>query len=79
VAPPQRRNPLSYRLDNWSIVFPLGMYTTATWRLSHVLGLPFLQIVPNVFVCVALAAWCLTSAGMMRAAIRSGPHSGPTP
>jgi len=21
-----------YRLDNWAIVFPLGMYTAATWR-----------------------------------------------
>jgi tellurite resistance protein TehA-like permease len=26
--------PLSFRLDYWSMVFPLGMYTAATW-LCH--------------------------------------------
>lgn len=58
-----------YRPEHWSIVFPLGMYATASWRLSHDLGLPFLQAVPEVFVWVALAAWLLTSAGMIRAAL----------
>ncbi len=64
---------LRYHIDNWAIVFPLGMYTTATWRLSHVVDLPFLRVVPGVFVWVALAAWALTVFGMMRVAIRSCP------
>jgi tellurite resistance protein TehA-like permease len=55
-----------YRPENWSIVFPLGMYTTASWRLSHDLGLQFPQPVPAVFIWIALAAWVLTSAGMVR-------------
>ena len=66
-----------YSPENWSIVFPLGMYTTATWRLSHDLGLRFLQPVPEVFVWVALAAWVLTSAGMVRRAF-GGPHGAET-
>jgi tellurite resistance protein TehA-like permease len=58
--------PLGYRLENWSIVFPLGMYTTASWNISHVIGLPFLMVIPQVFAWVAIAAWCLTFAGMLR-------------
>jgi tellurite resistance protein TehA-like permease len=62
--------PLAYRTENWSIVFPLGMYTTATWHLAHGLGLPFLDDIPRVFVWIALVAWCLTFAGMLRRAFR---------
>ena len=62
---------LAYRIDNWSIVFPLGMYTTATWRLSHDIGLPFLEAIPKAFVWVALIAWILTFAGMLRAALQT--------
>ena len=61
---------LGYRPDNWAIVFPLGMYTTATWRLSHEAGFAFLQPVPRFFVWVALAAWALTFVGMLRAALQ---------
>jgi tellurite resistance protein TehA-like permease len=65
---------LGYRLDNWSMVFPLGMYTVATWRLSHLAGLDFLEGVPDVFAWVALAAWCLTFLGMLRALSRWRPE-----
>lgn len=67
---------LVYRIDNWSIVFPLGMYTIATWRVAHELGLPFLAAIPLVFVWIALAAWCLTFAGMLRDALGSLAREG---
>lgn len=57
---------LGYRLENWSIVFPLGMYTAATWRFWHALGLEFLDVLPRISVWIALAAWALTFAGMAR-------------
>jgi tellurite resistance protein TehA-like permease len=60
---------LRYGVENWAMVFPLGMYTTATWHFSHELGLSFLDAVPAVFVWVALAAWCLTFVGMVRSAV----------
>jgi tellurite resistance protein TehA-like permease len=58
--------PIGYRLANWSIVFPLGMYTAASWHFSRVMGLPFLAMVPRVFIWVAILAWCLAFAGMFR-------------
>jgi len=68
----RHRNGVSirYRLENWSMVFPLGMYTTATWRFSHEFGFRFLDIVPEMFVWVALAAWGLNFIGLLRAATR---------
>lgn len=57
---------LRYRIEHWSVVFPLGMYTTATWRLAEQLRLPSLALVPHVFVWIALTAWCLAFAGMVR-------------
>ncbi|HEX3863007.1 MAG TPA: tellurite resistance/C4-dicarboxylate transporter family protein [Stellaceae bacterium] len=61
-----RTMPLGYRLENWSIVFPLGMYTAASWAFAQEIGLPALTMVPRVFVWVAIAAWCATFTGMVR-------------
>ncbi|HJQ61345.1 MAG TPA: tellurite resistance/C4-dicarboxylate transporter family protein, partial [Burkholderiales bacterium] len=55
-----RREPLVYHPMYWSLVFPLGMYTLATYRLSLAADFPPLQWVPHTMIWVALAAWTLT-------------------
>lgn len=60
-----RRFPLRYDPLYWGAVFPLGMYTVSTSRLSQVIDAPFLSVIPNVFVYVALGAWSATAFGLV--------------
>jgi len=46
-------------------VFPLAMYTSATYRLGEALGLPFLLLVSRYFVAAALTAWLMTFLGFI--------------
>lgn len=60
-----RHVPLRYQVDNWDIVFPLGMYTVGTWELSRALDYPFLQIIPAIGVYVSLLVWGVVAGGAL--------------
>ncbi len=61
-----RRQPLRYEPAYWNLVFPLGMYTVATYRLALAADYTALQSVSRVMIWVAFAAWLATAAGMLR-------------
>lgn len=50
----------------WAIVFPLGMYTVCTFRLSEALNIGFLKIIPEIFFYLAIFAWIAVVIGFLR-------------
>jgi tellurite resistance protein TehA-like permease len=65
-----RRVPLGYDVVYWSAVFPLGMYAACTHRLARVVDQPFLDVIPQCFLWVALGAWMVTLVGLLRRQIQ---------
>jgi tellurite resistance protein TehA-like permease len=65
-----KRVPLTYEHGYWAAVFPLGMYTVCTQGLIRDFHLPFLDLIPTVFVWIALGAWGLTFTGLGRHLVR---------
>jgi tellurite resistance protein TehA-like permease len=58
--------PRSYDFEHWSAVFPLGMFTVATWTWSHVNHFDFLYWIPRLFFWIAILGWVACFAGMIR-------------
>lgn len=59
------RDRLVYEPQLWGMVFPLAMYTTATFQLSATLHLPFVAAIARIFIFFAMAAWLATFIGLL--------------
>lgn len=57
---------LSFRYDPlyWGLVFPLGMYSVCTSKLSQVLSIPALVGIAQVFLVCAVLGWTITFLSM---------------
>lgn len=66
-----RKEVPAYEPAVWGMVFPLAMYTTATFQLSRATGFDFLVPIPEVFIFIALGAWLIAFAGLVRQLWRS--------
>lgn len=61
-----RRIPLRYQATLWSMVFPLGMYAVAGIYLGRAADLPVVTAIGRTEFWVALAAWGIVLAAMVR-------------
>lgn len=59
-----RRVPLRYHPSYWAMVFPLGMYGVATYRMRAAIELDALAWLPKVELAVSLTAWTITFLGL---------------
>jgi tellurite resistance protein TehA-like permease len=59
------RVPLVYEAPLWSIIFPLGMYSVASYSLNAEDHLPIAGVIGEVEGWLALAAWVATFAAML--------------
>ena len=59
-----RKVPLRYHPSYWALVFPLGMYGTATFKMRAVTQLEQLAWAPKITLAVALTAWTATFTGL---------------
>jgi tellurite resistance protein TehA-like permease len=57
--------PLAYDPLYWGGVFPLGMYSVATYHLAKILAAPFLIPLSQLFMVIAVIAWAATLAGLV--------------
>ena len=60
-----RRVPLRYHPSYWALVFPLGMYGAATFRMVGAIDFDTISWVPEVTLVIAVVAWLATFGGLV--------------
>lgn len=59
-----RHIPLRYDPRQWSIVFPLGMYAVASFRLALAADFEPMHWISQAMIWVAIAVWCSVMGGL---------------
>ncbi len=67
---------LRYHPSYWAMVFPLGMYGAATYRMRTAVGLEAFEWLPPLVLTVALAAWATAVVGLVREGLMALRRSG---
>ncbi len=60
------KEPFIYEPILWSMVFPLGMYATASERLGRVAEFPPMIWIAQLVIWIAIVAWVLVMMGMIK-------------
>jgi len=67
------RTPYKYSPLYWGLVFPLGMYTACTQKLSEALGIGYISNISKGFIYVAYIAWLIVFVTMIRSFVKTSP------
>ncbi len=60
-----RKQPFKYTPLDWGMVFPLGMYTACTFKLSQAIDIPFVANISTYFIYLAYIAWTVIFVSML--------------
>ena len=52
--------------ERWTMVFPLGMYSVASWTLGHSLHAGWMSEIGRLWLAVAFSAWAAVALGELR-------------
>ena len=66
-----RKQQFKYTPLDWGMVFPLGMYTACTFKLSQAIGIPFVANISKYFIYLAYIAWTIIFVSMIISMIKS--------
>jgi len=66
--------PFSYDPLYWGGVFPLGMYSVCTYRLTQIMDVPFLMPLSRCFMVVAAIVWLATLIGLLDSRLGRAAH-----
>ena len=71
-----RKVPLRYHPSYWAMVFPLGMYGVATYRMRLATELRSFEWLPQIVFGIALAVWGVAFAGLAHHLVRAARRRG---
>lgn len=70
-----KRVPLRYHPAYWALVFPIGMYGAATYKMIAATGLTDLDLLPQLALAMALVAWTAAFVGLAATLTRGASHT----